>query len=85
MAPKRKAPGGLAAPASPAKGELQLFAGCHMVFWDTHHTSVMQQRVKQLGATVQAALAPKGGTSHVICPANITPEQAAAKLALWTG
>jgi hypothetical protein len=86
MAPKRKAPGGSSAqtcPASPAKPEPELFSDCRMLFWATHLTSVMQQRVKQLGGNVHAALAPN--TTHIICAPDITPLQAAAKLASWKG
>lgn len=82
MAPKRKAPGGVAA-GSPAAKEPQVFSGCRLVFWAHRHMAVTQQRAKQLGGVQQPAVA--ADTTHVICPPNLTAQQAADKLRGWSG
>ncbi|EFN59186.1 hypothetical protein CHLNCDRAFT_138090 [Chlorella variabilis] len=45
--------------------------------------AVMQQRAKQLGGVQQPAVA--ADTTHVICPPNLTAQQAADKLRGWSG
>ena len=81
---KRKAAGAGAATAQPASGGPPLFADCHVVFWANQHIQLMQQRMRQLGATLEPAVAA-GSSTHVICPPAMTAQQAADKLDGFTG
>lgn len=80
---KRKLPPAAAEQAAAAPPESALFSGCQLVFWAQRHMQRMQQRVQQLGGTLQPALT--AGSTHVVCPPGMTPQQAAERLESFKG
>ena len=78
MAPKRKAEAPPAAAAEPP-----IFCGLRVVFWATKLMSVMQQRVKALGGTLEPALKPD--VTHVVCAPDMSAQQAAVHLRECSG
>lgn len=81
MAPKKRTAAGT---AKPAAAEPPIFVGCRVWFWrPPTHSKIMQQRLQQLGGTLQPALA--ADTTHVICQATDTAAQAARDLQGFAG